>query len=56
MFLDVLRRRNPSLIEHAIALHQSGKLPANAYVIDLEAVEDNARAIAGAAEKLVLCL
>ena len=32
MFLDVLRRRNPSLIEHAIALHQSGKLPANAAV------------------------
>ena len=54
MFLDVLRRRNPSLIEHAIALHQAGKLPANAYVIDLDAVEDNARAIAGAAEKLGL--
>ena len=54
MFLDVLRRRNPSLIEHAIALHQSGKLPANAYVIDLEAVEDNAHAIAGAAERLGL--
>jgi predicted amino acid racemase len=54
MFLDVLRRRNPSLLEHAIALHQSGKLPANAYVIDLDAVEDNARAIAGAAERLGL--
>ena len=34
MFLDVLRRRNPQSIEQAIALHQAGKLPANAYVID----------------------
>ena len=49
MFLDLVRRRNPRLIEQAIALHQAGKLPANAYVIDLDAVEDNARAIAGEA-------
>jgi predicted amino acid racemase len=54
MFLDVLRRRNPQLIEQAIALHQAGKLPANAYVIDLDGVEANARAIADAAEKLGL--
>ena len=46
MFLDLIRRRNPRLIEAAIALHQSGQLPANTYVIDLDAVEDNARAIA----------
>jgi predicted amino acid racemase len=54
MFLDVLRRRNPVLIEQSIALHQAGRLPANAYVIDLDAVEQNARTIAGAAEKLGL--
>ena len=54
MFLDVLRRRNPVLIEQAIALHQAGRLPANAYVIDLDAVEENARTIASAAEKLGL--
>ena len=46
MFLDVIRRRNPRLIEQAIALHQFGQLPANTYVIDLDAVEANARAIA----------
>ncbi len=51
MFLDLIRRRNPDLIERTIALHQSGKLPANTYVIDLEAVEANARLIAGAAQK-----
>jgi predicted amino acid racemase len=54
MFLDVLRRRNPQLIEQAIALHQAGKLPANAYIIDLDSVEANARAIADAATRLGL--
>ena len=54
MFLDVLRRRNPQLIEQTIALHQAGKLPANAYVIDLDSVEANARAIAEAATRLGL--
>ena len=54
MFLDLIRRRNPKLIEQAIALHQAGRLPANAYVIDLDAVEENARVIAGVAGKLGL--
>jgi predicted amino acid racemase len=54
MFLDLIRRRNPRLIEAAIALHQSGKLPANAYVIDLDAVEDNARVISTKANSLGL--
>ena len=54
MFLDLIRRRNPRLIEAAIALHQSGELPANAYVIDLDAVENNARAISAKANSLGL--
>jgi predicted amino acid racemase len=54
MFLDVLRRRNPKLIEQAIALHQAGKIPANSYVIDLDAVEANARTIKAAADRLGL--
>ncbi|MDQ0471524.1 alanine racemase [Labrys wisconsinensis] len=51
MFLDLIRRRNPALIEQAIALHQAGRLPANSYVIDLDAVEANARHIAGIAAR-----
>jgi predicted amino acid racemase len=51
MFLDLIRRRNPRLIEQSIALHQSGAIPANSYVIDLDAVESNARVIAGIAAK-----
>jgi predicted amino acid racemase len=54
MFLDAIRRRNPRLIEAAIALHQRGDLPGNAYVIDLDAVEDNARAISNKASSLGL--
>jgi predicted amino acid racemase len=54
MFLDVLRRRNPGFVEAAIGLHQEGKLPANAYVIDLDAVERNARLIKAEADRLGL--
>ena len=49
MFLDGLRRRNAALIRQAIALHQAARLPANCYVIDLDAVAANARAIMAAA-------
>jgi predicted amino acid racemase len=54
MFLDAIRRRNPKLIEHAIRLHQEGRVPANSYVIDLDTVETNARTMADAARKLGL--
>jgi len=51
MFLDVLRRRNPDFIEAAIRLHQDGEIPANAYVIDLDTVEENARLFKAEADK-----
>ena len=51
MFLDVLIRRNAAFIEAAINLHQQGKLPPNCYVLDLDAVEHNARAFATEAAK-----
>ncbi|MCB8881439.1 alanine racemase [Acidisoma cellulosilytica] len=51
MFLDVLRRRNPALIEQAIAFHQAGQIPANSYVIDLDAVAENASIIKAAADR-----
>jgi predicted amino acid racemase len=54
MFLDLIRRRNPALVERSIALHQAGRLPANSYVIDLDAVEANARHIVGVAGKFGL--
>ncbi len=54
MFLDLLIRRNPQFIEAAMSLHQQGKIPANAYVLDLDAVERNARTFSKAASKLGL--
>ena len=52
MFLNVLRRRNPGLIAAAIELHQAGHLPANTYVLDLDAIESNAKAIATEASRV----
>ena len=41
MFLDVLRRRNLPFLEAAVALHRAGRIPANSYVLDLDAVAAN---------------
>ncbi len=51
MFLDGLRRRNLGLIEQAITLHQAGAIPANTYVIDLDAVAENAALIRAEADR-----
>jgi len=51
MFLDLLRRRNPGFVEAAMALHQQGAIPANSYVLDLDAVEANARVIKTEADR-----
>lgn len=49
MFLDITCRRNPNLIKAAVELHQKGQIEPNTYVMDLDAVEGNARLIAEAA-------
>ena len=51
MFLNVLLRRNPRLVEAAIALHQQGRVPANCYVFDLDAVRANASILAAEAAR-----
>ncbi|MCW3007185.1 MAG: putative amino acid racemase [Solirubrobacterales bacterium] len=51
MFLDVLRRRNPAFLQAVITLHRAGRLPANAYALDLDAVRDNARALREAGDR-----
>ena len=54
MFLDVLRRRNPDFILAAQALHQAGAIPANSYVLDLDAVTENARLLRAEGDRLGL--
>jgi predicted amino acid racemase len=54
VFLDVLRRRNPGLIDAAVTLHQQGRLPAGTFVLDLDALTHNARVISEEAARLNL--
>ncbi|MFV1439993.1 MULTISPECIES: alanine racemase [unclassified Phaeobacter] len=54
MFLDVLRRRNPDFVLAAQMLHRTGEIPANSYVLDLDAVAENARLIRAEADKFDL--
>jgi predicted amino acid racemase len=54
VFLDALVRRNPAFVSAAIELQQAGEIPAAAYVLDLDAVEGNARLIAADAARLGL--
>lgn len=42
MFLDVVRRRNPQLIDAAKMLHQTGQILPDTYVLDLDTIQANA--------------
>lgn len=54
MYLQRLIERNPRLMESAITLHQSGRIPPNTWLIDLDAVAENARALSATARQLRL--
>jgi predicted amino acid racemase len=49
MFLDRIRQRNPGLIRAATMLHQTGSIPANSWVIDLDVIAENAAILAESA-------
>ncbi|MDR2975820.1 MAG: YhfX family PLP-dependent enzyme [Streptococcaceae bacterium] len=49
MFLTQLEKQNPELIKFAFALHESGEILPDTYVIDLDRIEENAGKIAKAA-------
>lgn len=54
MFLNLLTRRNPQLLNAAAHLHALGQLPPNTFVIDLDAVERNAAAFVAECARLAL--
>lgn len=54
MFLSLLIRRNPRFLGAAVALHRSGIIPANCFVLDTDAIEQNTRAFVGEANRLGL--
>ena len=51
MFLHSLLRTNPQFVSSAIELHQSGKIPANSYVLDIDTISENAKHIVAEARK-----
>jgi len=54
MYLERLIERNPKLMEAAVELHQSGRIPSNTWVIDLDAIAENARVLSTEAQRLGL--
>jgi predicted amino acid racemase len=46
--------RNPQLMEVAVKLHQEGRIPPNTWLIDLDAIAENARALSAEASRLGL--
>lgn len=54
MFLNVLKRRNPDFIRAVVRLHQAGKIPANSYVLDLDALSHNLDVLGAEAARLGL--
>src|SRR6266851_1321434 len=54
MYLQRLIERNPQLLEIAVKLHQSGRIPPNTWLIDLDTIVDNARVLAAEAHRLGL--
>jgi predicted amino acid racemase len=51
MFLRGLRRTNHAFIDAAINLHQDGLIPANSYVLDIDAIAENASCIMAEARR-----
>ncbi len=54
MFMQRLIDRNPDLLKAAVDLHQSGRIPANTFLIDLDTIAENARNLSATAERLGL--
>ena len=54
MFLRSLLNQNPRFVEAAIELHQAGQIPANSYVLDLDAISTNTALLCDKAHSLNL--
>ena len=54
MFLKALRTRNRAFLEAAVELHQAGRVPAGAYLLDLDTMTENAQLMSAEAGRLGL--
>lgn len=51
MFIDIVQEKNPDLIKVAIELHQKGEILPDTYVLDVDAILENGRALCKKAEE-----
>lgn len=51
MFLNKVLSRNEKLIDAAVKLHQDKKIPANSYILDIDAIYENAKIMADICHK-----
>lgn len=51
MFIDIVQKKNPDLIKVAIELHQKGEILPDTYVLDVDAILENGRALCKKAEE-----
>ncbi len=51
MFIDIVQKKNPDLIKVAIELHQNGEILPDTYVLDVDAILENGRALCKKAEE-----
>ncbi|GEK92151.1 YhfX family PLP-dependent enzyme [Alkalibacterium kapii] len=52
MFLEMVKKRNPELIDFAVSLHQRGIILPDTYVIDLDKIKENAEKMVKKADSL----
>ncbi|MCQ8212732.1 YhfX family PLP-dependent enzyme [Cetobacterium somerae] len=51
MFLDIVQEKNPQLIKAAIKLHQRGEILPDTYILDVDAILENGKALCKKAEE-----
>lgn len=51
MFIDIVQKKNPDLIKVAIEIHQNGEILPDTYVLDVDAILENGRALCKKAEE-----
>ena len=52
--LEIIEKRNPKLVEASVELHQSGVIPPDCYVVDLDMLRKNVKRIKGSVDELGL--
>lgn len=54
MYLDKVFENDPAMLKATLELHQQGKLPTNSWVINLDQIAENAKALSSKADQLGL--